>query len=231
MAQSDMSLKAHAQVRVNLAMAHLRGAQIHAENCASLEREHTWPATQEVLDRHFGLASASVISATCALEASINEFRQDAIDGSQAQLGAAERAMTQITELWDTVDRAPLLRKYQWVLSLARADALTSGSEPVRSTADLIALRDALVHYKPEWYHDLKQSKTLEARLKGKFALNRLATQDMAFVPYRACGYGSGIWAVRTVMTFLRSFYQRLGIEPKKLLQTQAFLNARKSVA
>lgn len=32
-----------------------------------------------------------------------------------------------------------------------------AGEEPVQSVADSIDLRDSLVDYKPEWYHDLRE--------------------------------------------------------------------------
>ncbi len=211
-----------AQTRVNLAVSHLRAAVSHSQECELLERDHEWPATQDILNRHFACASGAIIAAACALEASVNEFHQDAIDGTTNALGRAATARQQIVELRDTVDRAPLLRKFTWILSLADAPPLRAGEEPMQSAASVIELRDALVHYKPEWYHDLKQSRRLEDRLRGRFPLNRLSTDSMAFVPYRACGHGSGLWASRSVVGFLAAFYAQLGFEPKKVSQMKA---------
>jgi hypothetical protein len=212
------------RVRVNLAVAHLRGALALAIECDGLERHHVWPATQVILDRHFGCASGAVIGAACALEAAVNEFRQDVIDGFDDDLGSASHVKRQIVDLWDTVDRLPLLRKFDWVLSLAQANPMPKGAEPLQSTADLFELRDALVHYKPEWYDDLKHSQRLEQRMKSKFALNRLAPADAAFLPYRACGVGASLWAAEAVAAFLKEFYARLGIRPKKVEAMEAVI-------
>jgi hypothetical protein len=214
-------------VRTNLAAAHLKAAQLQAEACAPLERDYTWPATQPILDQHFGLASGAIILAVCGLEAAINEFHQDVIDGHSESIGRAAAIADQIIELWDTVDRAPLLRKYEWIVSLTRANALPRGADPYQSAADLIALRDALVHYKPEWYHDLKQSQTLEERLRTKFASNRLAAEGLPYLPYRACGNGSGLWGVKSAVALLAAFYAGLDVMPKKLVQLGAFLASR----
>jgi hypothetical protein len=219
-----LQVQAHGSIRVNLALAHLRAALTHARDCEKLESEHTWPATQEILDRHFACASGAIVGATCGLEAALNEFHQDAIDGSDASLGLAAAARSQIVDLWDTVDRAPLLRKFSWILSLANAPPLSAGVLPYQSAASVIALRDALVHYKPEWYHDLERSKRLEDRLRGQFPLNRLCADGMAFVPYRACGHGSGVWACRSVVHYLTEFYEKLALQPKKLAQMKAAL-------
>jgi hypothetical protein len=119
------------------------------------------------------------------------------------------------------------LRKYEWVLSLAGAPALTRGADPFQSAADLIALRDALVHYKPEWYHELKLSKTLEERLRTKFPPNRLSADGLPYLPYRACGHGSGLWAVRSAVNFLSAFYACLDVMSKKLSDVEAVLASR----
>jgi len=54
------------------------------------------------------------------------------------------------------------MRKYQWVLSLSRVDRLLEGPEPYQSASDLMLLRNALAHYRPEWYHDKSTSDRLE---------------------------------------------------------------------
>jgi hypothetical protein len=188
-----------------------------ARDCAPLERDHTWPATEDVLQRHTASAIGAVIFAVSALEAAVNELHQDAIDRSHAQLGAAARVAPQIEQLWDTVDRAPLLRKYQWFLSLADLPLLEAGAEPLQTATDVIEVRDALIHYKPEW-HDLpRDSRRLEARLANKFPLNALSMPDQTFIPYRCCGYGCAVWSLRGVTAFLSHFYERLGVESKKV--------------
>jgi hypothetical protein len=182
--------------------------------CADLEREYTWPATDEVLLRHATVASGSVILAACAVEATVNEYHLDSPDRNAPALGRAAAVAHLIEELWDTVDRLPILRKYQWILSLAHAELFDHGQEPFQAAADLVELRDALVHYKPEWSHAAERSAKLEKRLGHKFELNRLSMPGQFFLPYRCLGFGCAKWAVRVVQRFVADFASRLGVEP-----------------
>ncbi|HKP29042.1 MAG TPA: hypothetical protein VJU15_06550, partial [Gemmatimonadales bacterium] len=77
--------------------------------------------------RHGTSATGAVILAAAALEAGINEFHLEAADGSVAALGLAGPSIIQIVSLWDTVERAPLLRKYEWALALAGRPAFDRG--------------------------------------------------------------------------------------------------------
>ncbi len=220
-----IGIVAAGSIRSNAALLHLRAARRHSRACDHLEREHEWPATDGILGEHFARATGAVLSATCALEAFINEFYQDAVDGSDSELGVASAARKEIVDLWDTVDRAPTLRKYQWVLSLARVDSMPEGEDPYQSAADLVALRNALAHYRPEWYHERRVSDKLEKRLLGRFPTNRLAPSSMAFIPHRAIGAGCGHWSVATVVSLVQRFYAGLQVVPKKVARIAAFVD------
>lgn len=222
-----IEVTATGSVRVNAALLHLRAARQHAEACDVLEQQFEWPATERILGEHFARATGSVLSAACALEAALNEFYQDAVDGFGTEIGAADSARQELQDLWDTVERAPVMRRYQWVLSVSRVDRLLEGAEPYQSASDLIALRNALAHYRPEWYHDKHTSDRLEKRLIGKFAHNRLAPSSMMFLPYRALGAGCGRWAAASVVGFLEQFYANLGAKPKKLAMMRESLERR----
>jgi hypothetical protein len=77
----------------------------------------------------------------------------------------------------------------------------------------LIALRNALVHYKPEWDTEQKKHKEIEDRLiKSRFALNPFAGPNDAFFPKKCLGHGCAEWAVTSGVTFINEFFNRLGL-------------------
>jgi hypothetical protein len=115
-----------------------------------------------------------------------------------------------IRDLSYTVERAPILEKYQWILILSGKEAFERGSSPFQPAADLIELRDSLVHFKPEWDDDARINERIEARLSGKFALNLLAMPSQLFIPYRCLGHGSGAWAVHSAREFIGAFCKKL---------------------
>ena len=49
------------------------------------------------------------------------------------------------------MDRLPILEKYQMAIFLAGKEPLPEGREPYQPADLLIALRNALVHFRPEW--------------------------------------------------------------------------------
>lgn len=213
MAELRITGVATAKLRTNLSIGHLRAAALFAGRCRPLEEEYEWPATESVMLEHAAYAKSSVILSVAALEALINEYHLDAIDSSLNALGGAIEASGRIRDLWDTVERQPLLRRFEWMLSLASLPALDRGTPVVQAISDLIEIRDSLIHYKPEWSDAQRINKKLEKRLQNKFALNRLSKADQFFIPYRCLGHGCGSWAVMAVQEYSRSIAKRLQAE------------------
>ncbi len=138
---SSVTLK----LRTNLSFQHIRGAALNAGRCAPLEHDYEWPATETVLLEHGTAAASAVILATCSLEAHINEWHLDAVEGTSQVLGRAAPAAKMISDLWDTIERQSLLRKYQWLLEVSSCRPLDKGCSSYRAAADLIDVRDYLV--------------------------------------------------------------------------------------
>jgi hypothetical protein len=205
-----VSATATAAVRTNLSPHHLLGAAFLAHDCYPLERDYVWPANDEILFRHSAYAIGAIVLSASALEAAANEFYQDAADRHLPALGKAAPVAELIVQTWDTVERSSILRKYEWFLQLAGCAPMHRGDAEFRAAGDVVELRNALVHFKPEWSSDLKRNQKLEARLIGKFAHNRLSMPGQHFIPYRGLGHGSGVWAVRAIQRFVDGFYSVL---------------------
>ena len=206
-----MHLSGTLSLKTNLSYGHILGAAILAGNCKGFERDYAWPATDPILAAHGSYAIGAVILAACSLESWANEYHHDIRDRNRASIGKAIDHVDKIQALWDTVERLPLLRKYQWFLQITDCETFDEGSPAFQAVGDLMELRDALVHYKPEWTHELKNNRRLENRLRAKFPLNALSKPDQLFIPYRCLGHGSGKWAVESVMAFASAFCERIG--------------------
>lgn len=210
MAELRITGVATVKLRTNLSIGHLRAAALFAGRCRPLEERYKWPATEPVILEHAAYAKSSVILSVAALEALVNEYHLDAIDGSSSALGTAMEASGKIRDLWDTVERQSLLRKFEWMLRLASVPVLDRGSPVVQAISDLIEIRDYLIHYKPEWSDAPRRNEKLEKRLQNKFALNRLSAKGQFFIPHRCLGYGCGAWAVMSVQEYSRSIAKQL---------------------
>ena len=211
-----LKIEAQAQVRANLARRHLDTALYFAAQCRNIEQaEGLLPWPQPSWDKNQSYAVGTVLLAVAALEAAVNELFRDSIDRTQALGSVTPDQMRLLATLWPEVETYPILRKYQVVLTACGHAPLPEGEAPFQPCADLITLRNELVHFKPEWDHELRKHKKLESRLSTKFAQNQLSTQSagtMVWFPHRCLGAGSAEWAWATVRAFSVAFGQQLGV-------------------
>ncbi len=147
------------------------------------------------------------------LEASINELYLEQIDRNPhalAGLGAQQIAI--LGALWETIEQGKVLEKYQIALRVCCAEPFDKGAEPFQQTFSLIKMRNALIHYRPEWDDDLDVHKALETALNGKFPLNPLARHGALWFPTQCLGSGCAQWATGKATDFMTEFCKRLGI-------------------
>jgi len=179
--------------------------------CAEIEsheKHMEWP--QPSWDRTRSYALASVILAVGALESSINELYQQAIDRDKNALeNLSEAQMKLLEQLWTQAEEFSILRKYQVALVACGRDPMQEGSEPFQSAAALIVLRNALTHFKPEWDDSLIEHKKLERRLRSYFAPSALAERAkgrIVWFPHKCLGAGCATWACTTAEEFSNAF-------------------------
>jgi hypothetical protein len=117
------------------------------------------------------------------------------------------------------------LAKYQAVLDAAGKERLDLGGSPGQDIGYSIDLRNALIHYQPEFLpasgrpspkrtpKSKSRSEALEVGLRGKFPLNPWYKETgNPFFPYKYLGHGCAEWAVRSSLAFLGAFFERLGV-------------------
>jgi len=83
--------------------------------------------------------------------------------------------------VWDTIEEKPILTKYQLALTLCQKEKFDKGHNPYQDAHRLITLRNALVHYKPEWDTDLNEHKKLESYLSNRFLVSPFSHVNDAF--------------------------------------------------
>jgi hypothetical protein len=209
------SVNADVVVKHSMSPSHFRAAAFFAERSAGLEDELRGTDLRDEASKsqHRAYIVAAVASAVMGLEACINEIYLDACDRSQRNLaGLNEQTMALLAEWWPEVEPRPILLKYQHALLLAGKPAMLKGENPYQDADNLICLRNALTHYKPEWDDSLHVHAGLRARLEGKFAANPLSSAAALWFPHQCLGGGCARWATPTAETFVSEFCRRLGI-------------------
>ena len=208
-------MSAEVSLRSSLAGHHLRAAAYFARELGRIETDHD-ELKEGLFIQHRGLSIGAVVTAVCALEAGINEVYIDAAEKRERPFeGANPKVPLLLSTVWSSVERSPILAKYQVALIHASGQEMAKGKPPYQPTESLVKLRDALVHFKPEWDNDLKAHKKIEERLFGLFAECRYySPREAAFFPKRCLGYGCAQWAVATVLAFTTEFCAKMRLEP-----------------
>ncbi len=106
---------------------------------------------------HRAYVTGVVFSAVAALESSINELYLEAKDKNKTALAGLTDADFSVLESdWESIESQPTLEKYQEALGTLGRTQFDRGNNPFQDADSLIYLRNALVHYKPEWDDETK---------------------------------------------------------------------------
>ena len=91
---------------------------------------------------------------------------------------------------------------------------MDTGAEPYQSADVLIDLRNALVHFTPQWWHDDGTGEAkFVAALRGKLA-GRENRQPIGepWYPNKVLGAGCADWACGSAIAFARDWHGRMGL-------------------
>lgn len=196
---------------MNLALHHLFAACRFAAQVCRLEADNAsspfgefW---EEILHSSLAVATLSV----AALESYANEFYADNLHQVP---GLNEMAVGSIGEL---VESAPILKKFQVALALRSGKELSFGIPVVQNVDALIKLRNAVVHFRPEWFDAQDKHDKLSRQLAHKFEGSAFLAGEPLFP--RAWASGSFVvWSLKTTVEFIEHFCIESGI-PNPLTQ------------
>ena len=203
-------------------------AAYFARKALGVESNYTDLVDGEPYFAHRGYVTGAVFSAVASLEATVNELYIDAQDANSPTFQGVDPIVPKLlAEYWEEIESASILRKYQSALILARKSKFDQGTSPYQEVDSLIQLRNALVHYKPEWDTDLREHRKIENRLKGRFAENSFVGPNDAFFPKKCLGHGCAEWAVKSSVTFIEEFFRQLGLSSIFMNYSQELLETR----
>ena len=177
--------------KTNYSGHHLKGAALFSRTAARIEREFKQPLTDEIRIEYVSVVTASILMSVAALESKINELFLDAVDKNRLVFRGVEEWVTDtLQELWPVLEEKSTLLKYQLALTVCKKEKFDKGQNPYQDTDRLITLRNALVHYKPEWDTVLKEHRKLESCLKGRFEISPFSHVNDTFFPNKCIGHG-----------------------------------------
>jgi hypothetical protein len=172
--------------------------------------------------RHRSYVTGAIFSAVGFLDASINELYLEFHTRSSEQSPLPRRVLAVLERFWSHVEHAPLLHRYQVLLTVADAERFDERRAPFLDADSLVKLRDALVHCGPERPDSRRRARTLEQRLHDIVATNPLAPADAPWFPDICLSAGCAEWAVRTADAFSQEFCRRLSLPVRGLERSEA---------
>lgn len=198
-----------------MATTHLWTARRSAQLCKEREESTTDAKAGDV--EHRSYAITAVLSSVAFLEGLVNEVLGDVADTPPGDTnprteGIPSSACAMIRTLWvesKLESKLQLLEKYQLALACAGQPRLELGEEPFQSASLLVRLRNALVHFKPEWQEHEEPHK-FKSQLKGRFEDSQLGGDP--WYPNKCLGAGCASWACDTATALADEWWQRMGI-------------------
>ena len=204
------------RIKHSLSKQHLRAARMFADRGRDLEcRIGSEPGEPERVE-HRAYVAACILSAVAFLESSINEFYLEAVDGGgEALKGLPPPTFALLAQFWLEIEQSAILHKYQTALLLGGVEKFERGAGLYQDAESAVKLRNALVHYKPEWDDEQGIHQNLERRLAGRFPVSPFASTGALWFPHVCLGSGCAHWLVETVSQFSNEFCSRLKIRSR----------------
>lgn len=216
----SVTMTATAIVRENLSINHLFAAAKFSRHVGEIERENVAKEFGDWFDDIIFYSMACAMNATSALEAYANERFADGV----ASFPNIQPEV--IEKFWELSERKSALEKFDLILTLRQEPPINHEDKIHRNAKVLVRLRNALVHFKPEWSNEKKKH----------FELSETLTQTMgsasrhAFAkmfPYKWMVHANTQWCVHTVIEFLTHFEKQAKLESfKAYAPTDARLKA-----
>lgn len=206
----------------DIAVDYLWSARHFADLAQAQEQLDNVGRHTEAYRRHRSYVVAAISSSVAYLETAINEIFAGCADSGVSWMlrESSPHHRGTLASLWcDEIRRLPTLKKYQLALRVGSLAEFPEGQVPYSDAALLVRLRNALIHYEPDWVYTeridgnpLEQSQMhkWERALRTKFDLNPLAGEKYPFWPERCLSAGCARWSARSAEELLAAFRERM---------------------
>lgn len=196
-------------VRANFSVPHLLAGARFSRHVCSIERANRGKPLGPFYDEILSFCIATVITSVASLESYSNELFSDYGKNFPDVRGAL------VVGLWDSLGKMSMLEKFNLALIMRNAEAFDKGSKPYQDVDVLIKLRNALIHFTPEWESDQDLHAKLSNKLRYKFQPTPFMEESAPLFPKRWASSGCAKWAVRSCLSFAERFEAKSALEPR----------------
>jgi hypothetical protein len=190
-------------LRVNYSVPHLLSAAVLSRRVGEIETDHEAKELGLFWDDLLAHATACIFLSVAGLESYANELFAD----KDVTFPSVHKEL--LEAIWATFEQKTILEKFDLVLLFREKPTLEKGAEPYQSIHALVRLRNALMHFKPEWNHQQVEHKKLSDKLRSYFETNVHMRGDPGVFPRAWVSHSCTTWAVNSVRRFLEHFEAR----------------------
>lgn len=150
-----------------------------------------------------------------SIEARANHFFVNASERATHLKFLGEDVLRNLEAQWNLPEvrrgTSPLER-IQLSLEVCGSEAFERGRNPFQDAGILFDLRNALVHFVPEWTSRQEDHARIEAALRSKrFKDNPFVASDAPSFPGKLLGADLAVWSVHTAYNLIAQFLERVG--------------------
>lgn len=203
------SASAVIRTRFNLAVQQMMAAARFSRMVAVVENNNRDQPFGDFWDEILQLSMACVFSSVASIESYANELfadRETAFPGNQPRV---------MDKLWELYEQKRIIEKFEIAVWLREKSPMNTGDNVYQEMKLLIDLRNALVHFKPEWSDEEDDHKRLSNRLRGRRFTPSPFLDDKLLFPRRWATHSCTRWAVKSALAFAVSFEVAADLPPK----------------
>lgn len=172
---------------------HALSAACLVRRVQELEKEKIGSDRHEIKTQITANIVGALFFSVAFIEAAINELYAEAVQGERGMLKKLdERALSLISQLFDTADRSSVTSKIDLLLTAAGKAQLDKSKSPSQDVETLIKLRNGLMHYKASWFDAGTEGMTRKGSLRES-KLWREMQNKFEFRP-DAGGFNTDAW-------------------------------------
>ena len=213
-------------LRPYFSIQHIISASLFCRKSYQIEKDYDGIFNENVIFEHNAYVINSIISSVSFLEATINELFCDSVDSTNNISALGNVKIKLLADNWKSgVPRTSsysVTDKYQRTLEIFDMQLFDKGKSPYQEVIILTKLRNALIHYEPEWYSCQinqcsinEELNKLARQLLGKFDVSEIyKNTGNSFFPDKCLGHGCAEWAINSSIKFADEFFGKIGMKP-----------------
>jgi hypothetical protein len=202
-----INISVKTSVRCNFSVQYLCATARFSNQVCEIEKNNLGNPMTAFHEEILELSIACVLMSVACLESYINELFYD------CEKHFPNMRPELMNKIWGFVEQKSILEKYEFALLLMGAQGFEKGNWPYQDIDVLIRLRNALMHFKPEWDSDQVVHAKVSEQLKGRFTPSSIISEGNPLFPQCWASSGCTIWLLQAIISFIYKFEELAGLD------------------